>query len=119
MLSVLMFRNWCTHGICIRCFSGDAQVPCIACNNWDTLGGWFDAIESRSHGDCKSCGKIIAQSNRIYRGFHSRAVASVVSLRLERAFALGALVFRTREALSAFVGRAAAFAASYLSTFGC
>ena len=54
-----------------------------------------------------------------YRGFHSRAVVSVVSLRFEHAFAIGALVFRTREALSAFVGRAAAFAASYLSTFGC
>ena len=47
-----------------------------------------------------------------YRGIHSRAVVSVVALRFERAFAIGALVFRTREALSAFVSRAAAFAAS-------
>ena len=54
-----------------------------------------------------------------YLGFHSRAVVSVVSLRFERAFAIGALVVRTREALSACVSRAAAFAASYLSTFGC
>jgi len=42
----------------------------------------------------------------------SRAVVSVVALRLERAFEIGALVFRTREADSAFVSRAAAFAAS-------
>ena len=54
-----------------------------------------------------------------YRGFHSRAVVSGVALRFERAFAIGALVFRTREAQSAFVRRAAAFAASYLSKFGC
>ena len=54
-----------------------------------------------------------------YLGFHSRAVVSVVSLRFERAFAIGALVFRTREALSAFVSRAAAFAASALIAFGC
>ena len=54
-----------------------------------------------------------------YRGLHSRAVASVVALRFERAFAIGALVFRTREAHSGFVGRAAAFVASGLSTFGC
>jgi len=46
-----------------------------------------------------------------YRGIHSRAVVSVVALRFERAFAIGALVFETREALSAFVSRAAAFAA--------
>ena len=54
-----------------------------------------------------------------YRAFHSRAVVSVVALRFERAFAIGALVFRTREAHSAFVSRAAAFAASSLRTFGC
>ena len=36
-----------------------------------------------------------------YRGLHSRAVASVVPLRFERALAMGALVFRTREAHSA------------------
>ena len=47
-----------------------------------------------------------------YLGFHSRAVVSVVSLRFECAFAIGALVFRTREALSACVSRAAAFATS-------
>ena len=47
-----------------------------------------------------------------YRSLHSRAVVSVVALRFERAFAIGALVFRTREAHSAFVTRAAAFAAS-------
>ena len=47
-----------------------------------------------------------------YRGIHSRAVVSVVALRFERAFAIGALVFWTREAESAFVSRAAAFAAS-------
>ena len=46
-----------------------------------------------------------------HRSLHSRAVVSVVSLRFERAFAIGALVFRTREALGAFVGRATAFAA--------
>ena len=40
-----------------------------------------------------------------YRGIHSSAVVSVVALRFERAFAIGALVFRTREALSAFVSR--------------
>jgi len=54
-----------------------------------------------------------------YRGFHSRAVVSVVALRFERAFAIGAPVFRTREALGAFVSRAAAFAASALIAFGC
>ena len=54
-----------------------------------------------------------------YRGLHSRAVGPVVALRFERAFAIGALVFRTREAQSAFVGRAAAFAAFGVSTFGC
>ena len=48
---------------------------------------------------------------------HSRANVAVVALRFERAFAIGALVFRTREAHSAFVCRAAAFAA--WSTFGC
>jgi hypothetical protein len=54
-----------------------------------------------------------------YRGLHSRAVASVVALRFERAFAVGALVFRTREARSAFVSRTAAFAAFGMSKFGC
>ncbi len=49
---------------------------------------------------------------------HSRAVVSVVTLRFERAFAVGALVLRTREAHRAFVGRAAAFATSGLITFG-
>ncbi len=52
-----------------------------------------------------------------HRSLHSRAVVSVVALCFERAFAIGALVLRTREAQSAFVGRAAAFAAS--SAFGC
>ena len=33
LLSVLIFRTCCTHGICTRCFSVDAQVLCIACNN--------------------------------------------------------------------------------------
>ena len=47
-----------------------------------------------------------------YLGFHSRAIVSVVALWFERAFAIGALVFRTREALGAFVGRAATFVAS-------
>ena len=47
-----------------------------------------------------------------HRSLHSRAVVSVVALWFERAFAIGALVLRTREAQSAFVGRAAAFAAS-------
>jgi hypothetical protein len=54
-----------------------------------------------------------------YRGFHSRAVVSVVALRFESAFAIVALVFWTLEALSAFVNRAAAFAASGLIAFGC
>ena len=54
-----------------------------------------------------------------YRGIHSRAVVSVVALRFERAFAIGALVFRTLEALSVFVSRAAACAASALIAFGC
>ncbi len=54
-----------------------------------------------------------------YRGIHSRAVVSVVAFRFERAFAIGALVFRTREALSAFVSRGAACAASALIAFGC
>jgi hypothetical protein len=52
-----------------------------------------------------------------HRSLHSRAVVSVVALRLERAFAIGALVLWTREAQSAFVGRAATIAA--WSTFGC
>ena len=55
-----------------------------------------------------------------HRSLHSRAVVSVVALWFERALAMlpiAALVLRTREAQSAFVGRAAAFAAS--STFGC
>ena len=47
-----------------------------------------------------------------YLGFHSRAIVSVVALWFERAFAISALVFRTREALGAFVGRAATFVAS-------
>ena len=47
-----------------------------------------------------------------YRGFLSRAVISVVALRLEHAIAIAALVLRARKAQSAFVGRAAAFAAS-------
>ena len=40
-----------------------------------------------------------------YRGLHSRAVVSIMALRFERAFAIGgsALVFRTREAHSAFL----------------
>ena len=46
-----------------------------------------------------------------HRSLHSRAVVSVVALWFEHAFAIGALVLRTREAQSAFVGRAAAFAA--------
>ena len=63
----------------------------------------------------------IARTNRAFvrvvadffahRSLHSRAVVSVVALWFERAFAIGALVLRTREAQSAFVGRAAAFAA--------
>ena len=52
-----------------------------------------------------------------HRSLHSRAIVSVVALWLERALAIGALVFRTREAHSAFVCRAAAFAA--WSAFGC
>ena len=47
-----------------------------------------------------------------YRGFHSRAVVSDVALRFDRAFAIGALVFWTRETQSAFVSRAATFVAS-------
>ena len=47
-----------------------------------------------------------------HRSLHSRAVVSVVALWFDGAFAIGALVLRTREAQSAFVGRAAAFAAS-------
>ncbi len=47
-----------------------------------------------------------------YCGFNSRAVTSVVALRLEHAIAIAALVLRARKARSAFVGRAAAFAAS-------
>ena len=54
-----------------------------------------------------------------YRGFRSRAVVSVVALRFERALAIGARVFRTREAHSVLVSRAAAFAAFGSSTFGC
>ena len=45
----------------------------------------------------------------------SRAVVSVVAHRLERAFEIGALVFGTIEADSAFVGPAAAIAASLYS----
>ena len=47
-----------------------------------------------------------------YRGLHSRAVVSVMALRFERALAVAALVLWAGEAHSAFVGRAAAFAAS-------
>ena len=54
-----------------------------------------------------------------HRSLHSRAVVLVVALRLERALAIDALVFWTRNAQSAFVGRAAAFAAIGVSTFGC
>jgi hypothetical protein len=46
-----------------------------------------------------------------HRSLHSRAFVSVVALWFERAFAIAALVLRRREAQSAFVGRAAAFAA--------
>ena len=52
-----------------------------------------------------------------HRSLHSRAIVPVVALRFERALAIGAYVFRTRDAQSAFVGRAAAIAA--WSTFGC
>ncbi len=48
----------------------------------------------------------VQKTGPFYRGFHSRAVASVVAVRFERAFALGALVLRTLEAHSAFVSRA-------------
>ena len=47
-----------------------------------------------------------------YRGFHSRAVGSDVALRFDRAFAIGSLVFWTRETQSAFVSGAATFVAS-------
>ncbi len=47
-----------------------------------------------------------------HRRLHSRAVVSVVALWFERAFAMGALVLRTRKAQSAVVGRAATFVAS-------
>ena len=47
-----------------------------------------------------------------HRSLHSRAVVSVVALWFEHAFAIGALVLRTREAQSAFVGRAATFVAT-------
>ncbi len=43
----------------------------------------------------------------------------VVALRSERDLAIGALVFRTREAHSGFVDRAAAFDAYGSGTFGC
>ena len=46
-----------------------------------------------------------------HRSLHSRAAVSVAALRFERAFTIAALVRRTREAQSAFVGCAAAFAA--------
>ncbi len=52
-----------------------------------------------------------------YRGLYSRAVASVVALQFERALAIGAVVLTDTRTL--FVGRAAAFAASGLITFGC
>ena len=54
-----------------------------------------------------------------HRSLHSRAVVSVVALRFERSFAIAALVFWTREAHSAFVSRAAAFAAFDSIAFGC
>jgi hypothetical protein len=47
-----------------------------------------------------------------YRSLQSRAIVSVVALWFKRAFAIGAFLLRTREAQSAFVHRAAAFAAS-------
>ncbi len=47
-----------------------------------------------------------------HRSLHSRAIVSVVALWFERALAIAALVLWTREAQSAFVGYAAAFAAS-------
>ena len=50
---------------------------------------------------------------------HSRAIILVVALRLERALAIDALVFWTRNAQSAFVGSVAALAAFGVSTFGC
>ena len=62
---------------------------------------------------------VLPHSSHIARGFRSRAVASVVALRFESAFAIGALVFWTREAQSAFVSLAAAFAAFGMSIFGC
>ena len=46
-----------------------------------------------------------------HRSLHSRTIVSVVALRFERAFAIGAFVLRTRDAQSALVGRAATFAA--------
>ena len=52
------------------------------------------------------------------RGLHSRAVLSVMALRVERALAIGALVFWAGEAQSASVGHADAFAAAGLSIFG-
>ena len=62
-----------------------------------------------------SCGRarsaFVGRAGAFAASVHSRAIVSVVALRLERAFAIGALVFRTRDARSAFVGRAAAIAA--------
>ena len=65
-----------------------------------SLASPYDRLQFAFEGSCS------------HRSLHSRAVVSVVALRLERALAVAALVLRTREAQSSCVGRAAAFAAS-------
>jgi hypothetical protein len=65
-----------------------------------SLASPYDRLQFAFEGSCS------------HRTLHSRAVVSVVALRLERALAVVALVLREREAQSSFVARAAAFAAS-------
>ena len=55
----------------------DAQVICIACNNWDSLGGWFDAIEN--HNDCKPCGEIAERLRRQNRQNISQSLSQICS----------------------------------------
>ena len=58
----------------------------------------------------------VVPSVAVSKSLAFEGTCSGCALRFERAFAIAALVFRTREAQSAFVGRAAAFAAFGLST---
>ena len=90
-----------------------SKTTCIAWTNWAfvrAVAGFTAFVAYLNGAIVRSVASFAAFV--AYRGVHSRAVVSVVALRFERAFAIGALVFWTRETQSAFVSRAATFVAS-------